>query len=83
MFEKDFDELREIVAKLTAERDRIQKDWERLNIKCGCLSLEVERYRDALEWYANWDWSDKYVQAVPKRAKEALSGDPIKTKSGD
>lgn len=22
--------------------------------------------------YANWDWSDKYVQAVPKKAKEFL-----------
>ncbi len=29
--------------------------------------------REALEWYAKWDWSDKYVQAIPKRAREALA----------
>lgn len=33
----------------------------------------IERLRKAeecLRWYAEWDWSDKYVQAVPKRARD-------------
>lgn len=29
-------------------------------------------YKEALEWYAQWDWSDKYVQAIPKRAQKVL-----------
>lgn len=31
-----------------------------------------ECLRDALDWYAAWDWSDKYVQPIPKKAVEAL-----------
>jgi hypothetical protein len=31
----------------------------------------VEEQAKALDWYAKWDWTDKYVQAVPKRANEA------------
>lgn len=32
----------------------------------------LEELKEALTWYANWDWSDKYVQAVPKRARAVL-----------
>lgn len=36
------------------------------------LIEKLERAIDALEWYANWDWSDKYVQAVPLKARTTL-----------
>lgn len=28
---------------------------------------------EACEWYRNWDWTDKYVQAIPKRAGQAIA----------
>lgn len=28
---------------------------------------------EVIEWYKNWDWSDKYVQAVPKKALKFLN----------
>jgi hypothetical protein len=66
-------QLIEANKKLIAEREKLRTDLEIL--------------KAALEWYANWDWSDKYVQAVPKRANEALSsikrGSPVKTKHED
>ena len=36
------------------------------------LEEERDAYREALEWYANWDWSDKYVEPVPKMANKVL-----------
>ncbi len=36
------------------------------------LRVRLKILEEALEWYANWDWSDKYVQAVPLRARKAL-----------
>ena len=36
------------------------------------LKVEIERLKTGLLWYAQWDWSDKYIEAVPKKAKEIL-----------
>lgn len=43
-----------------------------ININISDMDNKLKIAIEALEWYANWDWSDKYVQAVPKRAKETL-----------
>jgi predicted nuclease with TOPRIM domain len=37
------------------------------------LRTRLKEAEGVIEWYANWDWSDKYVQAVPKRAKAYLT----------
>lgn len=37
------------------------------------LIARIHELEEALKWYANWDWSDKYVQAVPKRALAVLA----------
>lgn len=28
---------------------------------------------EALDWYEKWDWSDKYVQAIPKKATKTIA----------
>lgn len=48
-----------------SERDKMEKSVESLRAK-------LEKAIEALEWYSKWDWTDKYVQAVPKRARETL-----------
>lgn len=44
------------------------------------LISELEAAHEALGWYANWDWTDKYVQTVPKRARDYLKGFVTDTK---
>lgn len=45
-----------------------EPDDDKLISICESLALALK----ALDWYANWDWTDKYVQPVPKRAKECI-----------
>lgn len=41
--------------------DNLRSAWSNLDKATG-----------ALEWYAKWDWSDKYVERIDKRAKATL-----------
>ena len=36
------------------------------------VQKKLDKAVEALEWYAGWDWSDKYVQRINKRARAAL-----------
>lgn len=37
------------------------------------LKAKYQKAVECINWYASWDWSDKYVQAVPKKARQTLA----------
>ena len=37
------------------------------------LKVNLAEAIKVIQWYAEWDWTDKYVQAIPKRALAFLA----------